>query len=74
MSNRLFQGIVHQMKDVVGRQVGVIDDSAIIISCSDLSRLGEVNDNVALLLGDGEDLVDERAVKVVWHKVRADAL
>ncbi len=56
MSNRLFQGIVHQMKDVVGREVGVIDDSAIIISCSDLSRIGEVNDNVALLLGDGEEV------------------
>ena len=56
MSNRLFQGIVHQMKDVVGRQVGVIDDSAIIISCSDLSRIGEVNDNVALLLSDGEEV------------------
>ena len=29
MSNRLFQTIVHQMKDVVGRTIGVIDENGI---------------------------------------------
>ncbi|MEG2852264.1 MAG: PucR family transcriptional regulator, partial [Hydrogenoanaerobacterium sp.] len=41
MSNRLFQGVIHQMKDSIDRNVGVIDDSEIIISCSDLTRVGE---------------------------------
>ena len=40
MSNRLFQGIIHQMKDAVDRVIGVIDDNGIIISCSDLAKIG----------------------------------
>lgn len=40
MSNRLFQGIIHQMKDAVDRVIGVIDENGIIISCSDLSKIG----------------------------------
>ena len=41
MSNRLFQGIVHQMRDAIDRTVGVIDESGAIIACSDLGRIGE---------------------------------
>lgn len=40
MSNRLFQGIVHQMKDAVNRVIGVIDENGTIIACSDLTRVG----------------------------------
>ena len=36
MSNRLFQGLVHQMRDTIDATVGVVDDSATIIACSDL--------------------------------------
>lgn len=41
MSNRLFQGVVHQMQDAIGRTVGVIDETLSIIACSDLGRIGE---------------------------------
>lgn len=41
MSNRLFQGIIHQMKDAVDRTIGVVDASGTIICCSDLGRIGE---------------------------------
>ncbi len=41
MSNRLFQTIIHQMKDVVGRTIGVIDENGIIIASSDVSKIGE---------------------------------
>ncbi|MFI3207243.1 MAG: helix-turn-helix domain-containing protein [Clostridia bacterium] len=41
MSNRMFQGVLHQMKDSIGRTIGVIDEAATIIACSDLSRVGE---------------------------------
>ena len=42
MSNRLFQGIVHQMKDSIDRTIGIVDESSVIIACSELSRIGEV--------------------------------
>ncbi len=41
MSNRLFQGIVYQMRDAVDRIIGVVDDGGIVIACSDLSKIGE---------------------------------
>ncbi len=41
MSNRLFQGVIHQMKDAIDKTFGVIDDTSTIIACSELSRIGE---------------------------------
>lgn len=42
MSNRLFQGVIHQMRDAMDRTVGVIDETGTVISCSELGRIGEV--------------------------------
>ena len=42
MSNRIFQGLVHQMRDAVGRTLGVIDETGTIIACTELSKIGEV--------------------------------
>ncbi|MBE6645680.1 MAG: PucR family transcriptional regulator [Ruminococcaceae bacterium] len=41
MSNRLFQNIIQQMKDVVGRNIGVIDENGIIVASSELGKIGE---------------------------------
>lgn len=41
MSNRLFQGVIHQMKDSIDRTFGVIDENSTIIACSDLGKIGE---------------------------------
>ena len=55
MSNRLFQGVVHQMRDAIDRVIGVVDDTATIISCSELSKIGEVNEFVSFELSDTHD-------------------
>ena len=41
MSNRLFQGVIHQMKEAVNRPFGVVDERFTIIACSELGRIGE---------------------------------
>ena len=41
MSNRLFQGVIHQMKDAIDRTIGVVDNTGTVICCSDLGRIGE---------------------------------
>ena len=41
MSNRLFQGVIHQMKDSIDKTFGVIDENRTIIACSELGRIGE---------------------------------
>lgn len=47
MSNRLFQGLVYQMKDAVNRVMGVIDDNGVVIACSELGIIGEVRDEAS---------------------------
>ncbi len=42
MANRLFQGVIHQMKDAIERVFGVVDENYTIIACSELGRIGEV--------------------------------
>ena len=46
MSNRFFQGVIHQMKDAVDRVIGVIDENGVIISCSELVKIGETAQGV----------------------------
>ncbi len=46
MSNRLFQSIIHQMKDAVDRVIGIIDENGVIVSCSELGRIGETRQSV----------------------------
>lgn len=46
MSNRLFQGIIHQMKEAVDRVIGVIDENGVIISCSELTKIGETRQGI----------------------------
>ena len=42
MANRVFQGVVYQMKDAIDRTVGVVDEAGSVIACSDLNQIGEV--------------------------------
>lgn len=46
MSNRLFQGVIHQMKDAIDRVIGVLDENNVIIACSELVKIGEVMQGV----------------------------
>ena len=41
MSNRLFQGVIHQMRDATDRVIGVIDEGGAVIACSELGKIGE---------------------------------
>ena len=46
MSNRLFQSVIHQMKDAVDRTIGVIDESGVVIACSEFVKIGEVRQSI----------------------------
>ena len=57
MSNRLFQTVLHQMKDAIGRTIGVIDENGIIIACSELSKIGESKQRIREELSFSQDAV-----------------
>ncbi len=46
MSTRLFQGIIHQMREALERIIGVIDENGVIISCSELVKIGETRQGI----------------------------
>lgn len=45
MANRLFQSVIHQMKDAIDRTIGVVDENGTIIACSEL---GKIRENVSV--------------------------
>ncbi|MBQ7356225.1 MAG: helix-turn-helix domain-containing protein [Clostridia bacterium] len=57
MSNRMFQTVIHQMKDIVGRTIGVIDENGIVIACSELNKIGESKQRIREELAFSADTV-----------------
>ena len=55
MSNRLFQTIIHQMKDIVGRTIGAIDENGIVVACSELTKIGESRQRIKEELSFSKD-------------------
>jgi carbohydrate diacid regulator len=41
MSSRIFQGIILQLKEATDRLLGVIDNTGIVVACTELGRIGE---------------------------------
>ena len=74
MSNRLFQGVVHQMRDTIDRVIGVIDETAAIIACSDLSKIGTTSDYYTVEFGDSHDVFvrDGYTYKPFGPHIKAD--
>lgn len=56
MSNRLFQGVVHQMRDTVNRVIGVVDEQATIVACSELSKIGTTNDFISVDIAETHEI------------------
>ena len=57
MSNRLFQGVIHQMRSAIDRTVGIIDETGTVISCSELGKIGEVASEAAAKVFGASDAV-----------------
>ncbi len=46
MSNRMFQGIIYQMREIIGRTIGVTDEMGVVVACSDLSQVDGIRNGV----------------------------
>ena len=76
MSNRLFQTIIHQMRDVVGRTIGVIDENGIVIASSDLGKIGESKQRIKEELTYSQEsmVYDGYTYRFVGAQERSDAI
>ncbi len=57
MSNSVFQSVIIQLKDVTDRVFGVMDTEGCVVSCTDVSLLGERWPDAALRLSGAPDTV-----------------
>ena len=57
MSNSVFQSVIVQLRDVSDRTFGVIDTEGSVVSCTDMSLLGERWPDAALKVGNGSEAV-----------------
>lgn len=57
MSNSVFQSVIVQLKEVSDRVFGVIDTEGSVVSCTDVSLLGERWNDAALKVGNSSDSV-----------------
>ena len=57
MSNSVFQSVIVQLKDISDRTFGVIDTEGCVVSCTDVSLLGERWPDAALRIGGSEGVV-----------------
>ncbi|MBR2022039.1 MAG: hypothetical protein IJ939_06330, partial [Clostridia bacterium] len=57
MSTRVFQSVINQLKDTVDRTIAVIDDTGVIIACSELVRIGEKQTGVLDLFSSDDEVV-----------------
>lgn len=55
MSNRLFQGIIHQLRDSMDRVIGIIDDTGRVIACSDPGQNDENREYLLAHLNEGRE-------------------
>ena len=57
MSNSVFQSVIVQLRDISDRTFGVIDTEGCVVSCTDMSMLGERWADAALKVGNAADSV-----------------
>ena len=57
MSNSVFQSVIVQLRDISDRVFGVIDTEGCVISCTDVSMLGERWADAALKVGNASDSI-----------------
>ena len=57
MSNSVFQSVIVQLRDISDRIFGVIDTEGCVISCTDVSMLGERWADAALKVGNASDSI-----------------
>ena len=57
MSNSVFQSVIVQLRDISDRTFGVIDTEGCVVSCTDMSLLGERWADAALKVGNSAESV-----------------
>lgn len=69
MSNRLFQGIINQLRDSMDRVIGIVDETGRVIACSDPVQNDEIREQLVSSILDGKELFINDGVTYKTHVV-----
>lgn len=74
MSSKLFQSVVQQMKECTDRIIGVLDETATVVACSELSMVGQSYGNsLSDLMGMSDvNTVDGYTYRVIGSRIKMD--
>lgn len=74
MSNRLFQSIIHQMRDAIDRTIGVVDETCTVVACSELSSIGEqiVADPQEVFATFGQKIISGKTFLTFGNNLQSD--
>ena len=74
MSNSVFQSVIQQLKEIPGRVFGVVDSEGCVVSCTDISLLGQRWPEAMPLLSGNEQTVafEQKTFRAITNS--ADAL
>lgn len=67
---KLFQSLVNQMKDAIGSEFGVMDETGLILGCSDDTKTGQIYDDIDKVVDDKKILceIDGRLFQKIFIK------
>lgn len=56
MQSKIYQSLVCQIRETVDADFGVLDETGVIIACSDESRIGDMDENAAYIIESDEKI------------------
>ncbi|RCX18326.1 CdaR family transcriptional regulator [Anaerobacterium chartisolvens] len=70
MSKKLFQNLMCQVQEIIDEEVGLINDSGLVIACSSESRIGQEDSLIQSVISSKDDLVviDNISFKKIYIK------
>ena len=74
VSNKLFQSVIQQMKECTDRTIGIIDESAVIVACNDLSMIGQsIGSSITDIMSMSDvSVVNGYTYKVIGSRIKLD--
>jgi len=76
MSVKIYQNLVNQIKDVIDSEFGIMDDTGLILACSDEKKVGQSSSLVSEIMRSKDQFVviDGQTFQKVYIKNKLELL
>ena len=74
MANKLYQGLIVQMKDSINREIGVVDENGVVIACSNLEKIGEIRSGIREEIAFADEIlvVNGYSYRIIGDEIRTE--